>query len=416
MARFVINGGKPLGGRFFVSGAKNEALKLAAFSILFENKILIRNTPRIDDVFSILKIIEELGGKYDFNGNDLSIDSRNIKSYKISRLSKKLRASIVLLGPILAKFGQVECPYPGGCVIGARSIETHLDAFRQLGANIVEAPDKIAIVLKKPLSKKVTLLEKSVTATENIIIYACGIDSPIEISNCAIEPEIMHLLKTAENSGVKVKKISERCFEITGSRRLDAKTFDVIPDRIEAGTFAIALIATGGEGVVAPYPARDLGAFTKVLKSCNAKIEIDGDTLKVYKSKSLKPFKIKTAPYPGFPTDLQSPMALIAAVANGISEINETMFENRLSYLNELKKIGLRVTFFGNQKAKVEGPATFKPTRIKSLDLRSGITLLIAALMTAGQTTIENAELIDRGYENVEKKFEKVGANIKRIL
>lgn len=415
MSIFKIQGGVQLTGTVRVSGAKNEALKLIAFAVLLKNPVVIKNIPKIVDIERQLEIFEDLGGKVIEKDGGLELDARDIEKFDISSCNaKKLRASLVYLGPLLSRFSQAIILQPGGCQIGERSIETHLDVFRQLGATITENKEKIILKLNEPKRNKVVLREQSVTATENIAMYAAAQEGEITIENCATEPEISALLGEMVKSGARISGIGTRTLIIKGSKNLNLDTIEVIVDRIEAATFAIAFAATAGEGTITPFPSDDLESFIDVLKKCNVEIKINGDSARILKSGDLKPFSISTAPYPGFPTDLQPPMALLASRANGTSYINETMYENRLGYLKELQKMGLSVTFQGTHKASITGPVKLHPTTIHSLDLRSGITLLIAALMTDGLTTIKDAEIIDRGYENIEDKLAHLGAKIKR--
>lgn len=416
MASLEIVGGKKLSGHVKISGAKNEALKLIPLSLILRGPLNLSNVPRIADIFAQLSIIEDLGAKVKFVGNNLTIDATYVSSPNIkSDAAGKLRASIVYLGPLLARFGEVSCPRPGGCLIGARPIDTHKDAFSQLGAEIKEADGLIEIKLPKLKQNYICLKEQSVSATENMLLFAAATEEKITIENCAIEPEIMHLIYVLNKAGAKIVKKNKRIFEITGSKKLKVSTIEVIPDRIEAGSYLIAILATGGEGRISPFPTQYLKSFLNVLQNSGANFEIKGNQIQVFKTQVFKPFKIKTAPYPGFPTDLQSPISLIASCANGTSTIEETMFENRLVYLEELHKMGLKVKFLSPQKAKIYGPAALKSQNIHSLDLRSGMTLLIAALIAQGKTVIAQAENIDRGYEDVVGKLKSLGAQIKRI-
>ncbi len=416
MSIFKINGGVQLRGEVKISGAKNEALKLIAFAVLLKKPVCIRNIPQIVDIERQLEIFKCLGGKVKNIESGIELDARSIEKFDISKsTANKLRASLVYLGPLLSRFSQAVILQPGGCQIGERPIETHIDAFRQLGATITENKEKIILKLDEPKHNKVILCEQSVTATENIAMYAAAQEKEIIIENCATEPEISALLNEMVKSGACISGIGTRTLKILGSKDLNLDSADVIVDRIEAATFAIAFAATGGEGTVTPFPSENLQSFVDVLKKCNVKIEISGNSAKVLKSEDLKPFSISTLPYPGFPTDLQSPMSLLASRAKGVSHIEETMYENRLGYLKELQKMGLNVEFHGLHRADVAGPVHLRSTTIHSLDLRSGITLLIAGLMADGETTIEDAQIIDRGYENIEDKLARLGAKIKRI-
>jgi len=416
MASLEIEGGIPLQGEAKISGAKNEALKLIAAALLLPHPLRIKNCPEIADVTALAEIVKALGGSYSLANNVLDLDATGVKSAEVPyEPACRLRASIVLLGPLLARFGAVESPYPGGCLIGARSLETHFRVFEALGAKIQRGRDNFTISLDKVKNTSVTLDEASVTATENVALFAAGQKQPIRIENCAIEPEVVELLKFLAAAGAKISGIGTRQIEVSGNSSLMCKEIEVMPDRIEAGTFVIALIATGGAGTVKPYPKEHLQAFNKILLDCGAKIVLNDNEAKVFKIDGLRPFKVETGVHPGFPTDLQSPIALLAARAKGTSEINETLYENRLGYLKELQAMGLKVEFVGAHKAKISGPATLLPREIHSLDLRSGITLVIAALMTPGKSIIRNAEMIDRGYEKLPEKLKTLGARVRRI-
>ncbi len=415
MARFVIEGPAKLKGKIKVAGTKNEALKLIAYSILLRKPVTLENIPNIADVSKQLEIFDSMGGEHRLRYHKLYLDSSKVSKTRLASTSaRKLRASIVFIGPLLARFGKVSFPLPGGCLIGARPIDTHTDAFRQLGAQIEEKNLLLTLKLDKPLSNKVTLKEQSVTATENLVMYCAGVEQEITISNCAIEPEIVHLCEIIRKSGAKIEGIGTKKLKVFGSKNLKISRVKILSDRIEAATFVITFLATGSEGVVYPYPKENLENFNKLLKDIGANVVFRGQKAIIGKAAVLKPFKIKTAVHPGFPTDLQSPVSLLAAIANGTSEINETMYENRLSYLALLQKMGLKVKKIDNHNAQITGPTEFKATKINSLDLRSGITMIIAGLMAKGKTVVENGQIIDRGYESIEKKLSKIGADIRR--
>lgn len=417
MANFEITGKTSLCGEIRVSGAKNEALKLISLAVLVPDEFVLDNVPRLKDVMTQLEIFEALGGKYKFEDSKLTLNSNEINSAEIpDELSGKLRASIVYAGSLLSRFGRAKIPCPGGCVIGSRSVETHLDAFRQAGVLVKDRDGCFNLTSSDGTDDlDIKLCEKSVTATENIILYLSVGQRRARVSNIAIEPEIMHLIESINQSGGDIIFDGDNQVVIKGVPSLKSSSTIVIPDRIEAGTFAIAIAVTGGEGSVFPYPSKYLEALTDQLISCGINIRIENDRAIIGKSDKIKPFSIKTEPYPGFPTDLQSPMSLVASVANGESAINEAMFDNRLGYLNELKGMGLNVEILNKHEAKIFGPAKLAPGVIDSMDLRSGITLLIAAMMAEGKTILKDAEIIDRGYENIEKKLNNAGAKIVRV-
>jgi len=414
MENFIINGPSKLRGRVEISGSKNEALKLIPLAISLKNKVRIGNVPRINDIFSQLEIFQILGGKAVFEKN-LMLDATRIDKYStVCKPSRNLRASIVYLGPLLSRFKKVQFPFPGGCAIGSRSISTHLEAFRDLGASIKERSDTVCVSLERVSSEKIKLREKSVSATENVFLYLASTDNDVVVENCAIEPEIMHLADILRAGGAKIDALSERAFRIKGSACLGIEEIEVMPDRIEAGTFLIAFAATGGAGEIFPFQAKYLETPLRILKSCGVKFECADNKCTVFESSSLKSFEIVTSPYPGFPTDLQSPMALIASRSAGTSVLREEMFENRLNYLDILSKMGLKYKLVNKHEAQIIGPSDLNSAEVVSPDLRAGITILVAATMAKGRSVIKGAEVIDRGYENIEEKLSKLGANITR--
>lgn len=417
MGSFYIKGPKKLSGKVRVSGSKNEALKLIPLSVCLKNVVTIKNVPKILDISSQLEVFRHLGGTYKFD-EDLVLDATKVSGSSIvCDKAKSLRASIVYLGPLLARFKKAQVPFPGGCAIGSRPIDTHLDAFRDLGAKITTEGNVVSLTIADVTTDRVTLKEKSVSATENILLFLSAIKSKVTVSNCAVEPEILHLIEILKRAGAKIKQVDDRTFDVEGSEDLEVEHIEVMPDRIEAGTFAIALLATGGEGEIAPFEKEHLGSLIDVLRRCGATIDVDKDKriCRVASAKEYKSFKIRTGPYPEFPTDLQSPMALIASRASGVSNINETMFENRLGYLEKLGRMGLEYEIIDKNNASITGPADLRASRVESPDLRSGITMLLAAVMAKGESRIDMAEVIDRGYENIEVKLNKLGADIKRV-
>lgn len=416
MAIFEIIGKTKLSGELKVSGAKNEVLKLIPLSLLIDGDLLIENAPNISDVAVQLEIFRSIGGTATFSNSSINLNSEGVRQSEIPiQLSQKLRASIVYAGVLLSRFKKAKIACPGGCVIGPRSIETHLDAFRQAGVRVEDEEGFVELDASDiPEQVEITMAEKSVTATENIILFFAKGKTRARIKNIAVEPEVMHLVEVINGAGGSISITGDNELEIIGVEKLCVEKVEALPDRIEAGTFAIALVATGGEGTISPYPDKYLETFTNKLIECGVDIKIENSKATISKAENLKPFEIETAPYPGFPTDLQSPMALIAAIAQGKSRIKETMFDNRLGYINELKEMGLDAEVIDEHQVEINGPTQFRPCTIESLDLRSGITVLIAALMADGKSILKKAEIVDRGYENIEKKLCNVGARITR--
>ena len=413
MGRIEIVGGKPLTGEIKVSGAKNEALKVIPLSLLIKNKFKISNVPDIADIRKQLEILEDLGGKYTFENNTLEIDGSTARGNTLKNgLATKLRASIVYLGPLLARFKEVTIPFPGGCAIGQRPIDSHIKAFEDLGATVVCEKESYRISFEEFVSSSVTLSEQSVTATENVLLFLSYFDEEFEMSNCAIEPEIMALCEVLNKAGAKVEISGDRKFKITGSSDLNLTEIEIIPDRIEAFSYLIAFLITSGSGSIVNFPAQFMKSPLQKLKEIGANFEFDGDKIIIHATESFLPFEIETAPYPGFPTDMQSPMSLMATRAQGVSKIKELMFENRLAYIEQLKKMGLDGQVDGSE-AEITGPTSLNGTHIEALDLRSGITLVLAALAAQGKSVIEKGEIIGRGYENLEEKLSTLGADIK---
>lgn len=412
MGRLEIIGKKPLTGEVKISGAKNEALKVIPFSILARDGFVLKNVPDIADIRKQLEIFEDLGGKYDFHDNTLFLDGREVQKTALKNgLATKLRSSIVFLGPLLARFSRVTIPFPGGCAIGQRPIDSHLKAFEDLGAKVECQNESYEISFNGFTNKEITLSEQSVTATENILMFLCGFEEDFIINNCALEPEIIALTEIMKQAGAKIE-IQDRTFKIKGSKDLALQEAEIISDRIEAFSYLVGFLITGGEGKIINFPAKYMELPLDKLKSIGANFVLDGDNLIVRRSDELKPFEISTAPYPGFPTDMQSPMSLLAAFADGTSIINETMFENRLGYIKELQKMGLKAELVDNHTAKIEGASELNGAEIEALDLRSGITLVLAALAANGKSVIEKGEIIDRGYEKLTEKLTALGASV----
>ncbi len=414
MGRFEVIGGKKLNGTISVSGAKNEALKIIPLAILIQKKFVVRNVPDIADIRKQLEIFEDLGGKYNFKDNILTLDGTSATKNQLKNgLATKLRASIVYLGPILARYKKVIVPFPGGCAIGQRPIDSHLEAFKALGAKVKCEGERYEITHEEFTSNKIRLFEPSVTATENILLFTANFEETFTIENCAIEPEIMALCEVLKKAGAEIDLAGDRTIVITGSSELSLDEIEIMPDRIEAFSYLVGFLVTGGEGTIKNFPAFAMKEPLQLLKQCGAKFTFSENEVKVESNGTYKPFKIETAPYPGFPTDMQSPMSLIAALADGESIIKETMFENRLAYINELEKMGLKAKVTGNT-ASIAGPVKLSGARIVSLDLRSGITLVLASLMAQGKSIINNSEIIDRGYEDLVEKLSLLGAEIVR--
>ena len=414
MKQIQIEGGKPLNGKIKISGAKNSAVALIPASILSDKITKIYNIPEISDIKYLIEILELLNVKVIKEKNQLTIDSRKMINKPIPlELAGKLRASYYFMGSLLAKFGEVTISFPGGCDIGKRPIDIHLFGFRKLNAEIKEEKEKIIIKTKKLTGNNIYLDFASVGATINIMLAASKANGITIIENAAKEPEIINIASFLINMGVNIQGAGTNRIKIVGRKRLKSAGIEVLPDRIEAGTYIIIGSLLGNLKITNVIP-NHIYAFLLKLREMRVDFDIKNDTIITYKHKNIKPAKIKTLVYPGFPTDLQQPMAAMLTFSNGKSIIEETIYENRFQNSKELNKMEAK-TYIKNGKLIIEGPTKLKGNIVEATDLRAGACLLIAALMAEGTTIIKNADYILRGYENLEDKLTKVGANIKII-
>ncbi len=423
MSKFKITGLKSLRGNIKVMGAKNLALKLIAASILARGKTRLTNVPDILDIRKMIDLVAGLGAKVKFENNILEIDTESINSSVLDRdLVRHFRGSIVLVGPLLSRFKEVTIAQPGGCLIGARPIDTHLNAFSQLGIRHRESGDNHHFSQGNDADKDVEVcLDKlSVTATENILMAGVIGKRKISLRVAAVEPEIGELIDFLNQMGAKITGRDTHFLEIEGVSELKSVSFNIIPDRIEAATLAIIGILTKGEIVIEDIIPSHLDIFFEKLREANANFEIIkkergyGD-LKIRRSTHLKAVNIDTRTYPGFPTDLQSPFAILMTQADGVSRIFETLYEGRFNYLKEVASMGATVSIQSPHIFIISGPTPLFGKEIKSLDIRGGAAVLIAALIANGTTVIEGIEMIDRGYERIDERLNSLGARIERL-
>lgn len=413
ISKFIINGGKKLSGEIKCFGAKNAAMKMIAASILIGNRVELENVPDISDIKVLSEILIKMGAEIERQGHQLSIDSSKLQDMEPeASLVRSIRASVVLIGPLLARFGQVKISHPGGDKIGRRPIDRHIKAFRQLGINVEEIQDGY-FFQKGNLTKNAVVFEQiSVTATENILLFAVGQPREIVIENAAIEPEIIDLIEFLKKAGAKIQ-VAGRKITIFGGQ-LRGVNHRVIPDRIEAGTFAVLAAANQSQLKISQINPPHLKVFFEKLSQIGVQFEIGRDWVYIKNSPSLKQATIKTAEYPGFSTDWQPPMSLLLTQAAGTSSIYENIFENRLGHLEELRKMGANIKIKNLHEAEILGPTKLHGAQIASLDIRSGATLIIAGLIAERQTIIHQAENIDRGYEKIEERLRQLGADIQR--
>lgn len=420
MQFFRVKGGKALSGEVKVSGSKNAALPIICASVLTKEKCVIKNIPDIQDVHTLLHILKFLGSEYTFENNVLTIQTKEVKTKTIPHdLVKCLRASILLLSPILIRNNKVKLSYPGGCVLGKRPIDSHLYGYMRLGAKVTETNDYIQIKSPKGLAgADITMPEISVTGTENIIVAACASKGKTIIRLAASEPHVQDLCHMLNEMGAKIRGIGTHTLHIEGvSVFKGVKSHSVTPDYLEAGTLAISAAITRGNVKIKNMHPHDLEVLWQKFEEVGIPFEVGKNWVHIKPThKRYKPVhKLQTLIFPGFPTDLQAPFAVLLTQAHGVSRIFETLFEGRLGYLFELEKMGAKTEILNPNQALIIGPTKLQGVPIASCDLRAGAAMVIAALVAKGETIISNINYIDRGYENFEQKLRSLGADIERF-
>lgn len=416
MSKFIIEGGYPLSGTFTVSGMKNAATPLIAASLLLDAPVIFENVPDIVDVARMLNLVSSCGIEVIRKGSQVTLSPKegNVIDL-ISDDVKRLRSSILLVGPLLARFGKVVISQPGGCYIGNRPLDTHIDMFRQLGVDVRnDGPDKIIFTKKHAPQSRVILSEFSVSATENALLFGALQEEPITISMAACEPHVQDVCNFLVAAGAHIEGIGTHTLHITGAKKLTCERWSIIPDQIEIGTLAVAAACVKGDVTLAPIIPEHLDALLNKFKEIGVPFSLSDSTLTVGHAKQYKNFKLQTLPYPGFPTDLQAPMGVLATQCSGLSLIHDPMFDGRFSYVQELTRMGAQAVVCDPHRVLFTGPTKLYGEKIKSFDLRAGATLIIAGLCAEGQTVIEDAEMVDRGYEHIEKRLAALGAHITR--
>ena len=414
-----IFGQGKLNGKVEISGAKNSALVLLAASLLTNKKIIIQNVPCLTDIEKMSNILKNLGVNLVDKNNKLEIDSKNISIKELPyELVNGLRASFFCIGPLLSKFGEAKVPLPGGCNIGSRPIDEHINGLKALGAEIIIEEGIVKAKIKGKKNKlngaNIKLKCPSVGATETLVMAATLAQGRTTIENAAREPEIQDLCQMLNKMGAKIYDSGKEKIIIDGVNKLSGCTHKVIPDRIEAGTFLIAAAATSSSITIAPVIPHHLEAVTNKLQESGSKITIKGNSITIY-PRELKSVDISTAPFPGFPTDLQAPFTALMTIANGESKITETIFENRMNHIHLLNKMGARIKLKENT-AHIKGVTTINGMDLVGSDLRSSAALIIAGITAKGSSRIYGLEHLDRGYENFELKLKVLGIKITREL
>lgn len=414
LKKIVVRGGQPLVGRVDVSGAKNAALALICAALMSDKPLTLDNVPDISDVRVLMEITNMLGAKVSWEGqNELTIvPPKKINGHPPYDLVKKLRASNLLVGPLLAKFGSANVALPGGCNIGVRPMDLHFKGMAGLGANISIERGTIGATAGRLKGARIYLDFPSVGATENIMMAACLATGQTIIENVAKEPEIVDLANFLNAMGAKVRGAGTDVIKIEGADSLNGcQRYTVIPDRIEAGTYMVAAAATRGDVIIENIIPTHLEPVIAKLREANVKIEECEDQIRVRADHDLKSVDIKTMPYPGFPTDMQSQMAVFLCTVPGTSVIVENIFENRFQIADELKRLGAKIKVEGRM-AVIEGVQSMHGTQVKATDLRAGAALLIAGLVAKGETVINDSRYIYRGYQHIDEKLNNLGANV----
>ncbi len=412
MKQIVIDGGYDLSGEIKISGAKNSAVALMPASILCDEIVSIYNVPEITDTDNLLKIIQKLNGKVERESEKITIDSSNLVNTLITEdLSSKLRASYYFMGALLGKFKKVEMYFPGGCKIGERPINLHLKGFEKLGATINIKNNKYTISAKKLRGANIYLDFASVGATINIMLAACKAEGVTTISNAAKEPEIVNIATFLNNMGAQISGAGTNIIKIIGVKRLHRGVIEVIPDRIEAGTYIIAGALLGNNLKIKGVIPMHLEALLSKLNDMGVKTKVQDDVITINKCNKLKPINIKTLTYPGFPTDLGQPITTLLTQCQGVSLFEETIYENRVGHIEYLNKMGANIQSL-KPNAIISGKTKLYGSDVKSTDLRAGAALVIAGLIAEGTTAISEVEHILRGYEDIVEKLSAVGAKI----
>lgn len=420
MDKFLVRGGQPLNGKIEISGAKNSALPCLAATLLSAETVTLHNVPYVKDLITFRRLLEDLGATaLTPELRTSKINASNVQIYEAPyELVKTMRASVLALGPLLARFGQAKVSLPGGCAIGTRPIDLHLKAFEQLGAVVsLESGDVVARAPKGRLVGADVDFEKvTVTGTENVMMAASLAEGRTTIHNAAQEPEIDDLAELLNKMGARIRGAGTPTIEIDGVEALGSAEHTIIPDRIETGTFIVAAAITGGELEIKSCRPEHLTAVIDKLREAGVDIELlNQSTLKVRRSASgLKAVDVTTEPHPLFPTDMQAQYMALMTQADGVSNVVETIFENRFMHASELIRMGANIAIHGNT-ATVTGPTKLAGAKIIASDLRASASLVLAALCADGETLIDRVYHIDRGYETIVRKLRSLGANIERI-
>jgi UDP-N-acetylglucosamine 1-carboxyvinyltransferase len=418
MERIKILGNENLRlkGKVRISGAKNAVLPAITASLLTKDKVRLKNIPLVKDVYTILTVMKELGANSNIKKNTLSIQVKTIKSEQASyELVQSMRASILVLGPLLARYGKAVVALPGGCAIGSRPIDLHIHGLEKLGASISLEHGYINATAEKLHGTEIEFEKKTVGGTENLVMAASLALGETVLKNCSIEPEVINLCELLVKMGARIDGIGEETIRIKGVPELGGATHEIIPDRIEAGTFLVASALTRGNIVLTHVRPDHLDTVIEKLKYSGTQIEkLNNHSLRAIGSEKIRPQDITTSSYPGFPTDMQAQFIVLMTQASGTSIITETIFDRRFSHINELIRLGAIIDISGD-KALVKGNTPLSGAETIATDLRASASLVLAGLIASGETVVNDVEHLDRGYEKLEAKLKSLGAKIERI-
>ncbi len=415
MDKLIIKGGSKISGSVNVHGSKNAALPIIVSSLLSEKTLKLSNVPNVVDVLNLIKLLKNYGVKIENNKDKLKINPKKIKNLSADYdVVRKMRASILILGPLLSRFGEARISLPGGCAIGTRPIDIHLKGLSKLGANFdIQNGFVVGGVESQLIGNKIKLPFPSVGATENILMASVLAKGETKIVNAAREPEIVDLSNCLIKMGAKIEGQGTKTILVQGVTNLKKVEHQVISDRIVAGTYIIAALMLNSSLEIKNFNTVYLKSLINILKKMGAKLKVNKNSIKVFKGSKLKSTSLSTSPYPGFPTDLQAQLMSLMCLSDGKSKIKETIFENRFMHVPELNRLGANITV-EKDTATIIGNQTFKGAQVMASDLRASISLVLAAMNANGQTTLNRVYHLDRGYENIEKTLGSLGAKIKR--
>ncbi len=412
---FLIEGGRPLYGKVRISGAKNSSLPLLFATLLTEEECQLFGVPDLLDVRNTLRLLENLGARVLFSEGRVFVDPSGVNRYTTDEeIIRKMRASVLSMGPLLGRFGRAVVALPGGCSIGARPIDQHLKFFERAGARIEIRDGYVHLEVEKKRGVEFSFELITVTGTENALLYLATVEEESVLKNVALEPEVMDLIEVLKKQGVSVE-LKGRTLRIKGTSKPSGFIHEVIPDRIEAGTFMVAAVLTDGELILENVNLNHLESVVNELRGIGGEVEVLGkNRVRVFRRERLRAAELETAVFPGFPTDMQAQFMVLLSLAEGRSRIRENIFENRFRHAQELNRLGARITVRGNT-AYIEGVRRLYGAEVFSTDLRASASLVLAGLVAEGKTIVRDIYHLDRGYERIEEKLKGVGARIERV-